>query len=173
MSVSSDKSSDGPVTVFPNNDRRRTCEDKSCKRPADLNVKLGSPPSGKGHYWCTEEHWIQARSVLITRKITIRYAKGAIGRIFKRLQPTTQRQQTGCTELSNHELISSRRADSPSSVPGIRYPRKTHSGAFPEMEGPEEIAQEPPLLDRAGGDPSPPDLPHIHHGAPPRSSADS
>src|ERR687895_334853 len=68
MPVSNDKPPEGPVAVFPNDDRRRTCEEKSCKRSADLHVKLGSPPTGKGHYWCMAEHWIQARSVLITRK---------------------------------------------------------------------------------------------------------
>ena len=34
----------GPVTVYPNNDRRFNCDEKDCKRTADLNVKLGSHP---------------------------------------------------------------------------------------------------------------------------------
>jgi hypothetical protein len=103
MPVSSDKPSEGPVTVSPNNDRRRTCEEKSCKQSADLHVTLGSPPSGTGHYWCAAEHWIQARSVLITRKVKIRYADGAIDRIFERLQPAAKQQQTRCQEPSSPE----------------------------------------------------------------------
>jgi hypothetical protein len=104
MPVSNDKPPEGPVTVFPNDDRRRTCEEKSCKRSADLLVKLGSPPIGKGHYWCTAEHWIQARSVLITRKAKVRYADGAIDRIVDRLQPAApQQRQTRCQEPAGHE----------------------------------------------------------------------
>ena len=81
-----DKLAAGPVTVFPNDDRRRTCEEKKCEQPADLRVVLGSPPSDKGdHYWCLAEHWIQARSLFITRKIKINYAEGAIDRIMERI----------------------------------------------------------------------------------------
>jgi|ERR687895_2960825 hypothetical protein len=103
MSFSNDKPPESTVTVYPNIDRRRVCEEKTCKRSADLNVKLGNPPSGKGHYWCAAEHWIQARSVLITRKVQIRYAKGAIDRIFERLQPAAKQQQIRCEESSSHE----------------------------------------------------------------------
>jgi hypothetical protein len=83
----SDTSPEGPVTVFPNDDRRLTCEEKKCKRHADLWVVLESQTSKKGgRYWCVAEHWIQARSLLISRKIEIRYAEGAIDRIMERFQ---------------------------------------------------------------------------------------
>src|ERR671914_1678240 len=103
MSFSNDKPPESTVTVYPNIDRRRVCEEKTCKRSADLHVKLGSPPSGKGHYWCAAEHWIQARSVLITRNVRIRYAEGATDRIIERLRPAAQQQQSGCGELLSHK----------------------------------------------------------------------
>lgn len=86
MLFNSDKPPKGPVTVYPNNDRRRKCERKTCKRKADLHVKLGSSPKGSGHYVCVPEHWLEARSVLINRKIRIRYAENAIDRIIERLK---------------------------------------------------------------------------------------
>src|SRR5918999_3142464 len=88
-----DEAAQGPVTVYPNDDRRYKCEEKDCKRRADLNVRLGSPPRGKGHFWCVTEHWIQARSLLLGRNVKIRYAEGAIDRILERLHSrlTTRR----------------------------------------------------------------------------------
>src|SRR5918992_4297812 len=83
------KRSEGPVTVYPNNDRRYSCEEQDCALMADLNVKLGSPPSGRGHYWCVTEHWLQVHSLLIGRKVKISYAEGAMDRIVDRLQRRT------------------------------------------------------------------------------------
>lgn len=93
MPFKGDKPPEGPATVYVNDDRRRKCEETECKRIADLRVVLGSPPTGKkGHYWCVSEHWIQARSVLVQRKISIRYAEGSIDRIIDRLsKPEDQR----------------------------------------------------------------------------------
>jgi hypothetical protein len=85
MSFNNDEPPEGPVTVYPNKDRRRRCEKKSCKRVADLNLKVGTPPGGKDHYCCVPGHWLEVRSVLINRQIKICYAKGAIDRIFERV----------------------------------------------------------------------------------------
>jgi hypothetical protein len=91
---SGDKSPEGPVTVFPNDDKRRACEEKECKRRADLRVVLENSPDEKGgHYWCVTEHWIEVRPLIIGRKLRIRYAEGAIDRIIERLRPPQVAQQ--------------------------------------------------------------------------------